>query len=83
MINLLDILKTEMVGKSLKLRSIKPNKARYLYHDAETEQDVIAVLYFDEGFDIALLHGSMWFSELVEHQEYGDNVRLRCEVRQL
>lgn len=83
MINLVDILKHEMVGRNMVLRSINKNKARFLYHDAETEQDIIAVLYFDEGFNVGNIHGVMYFSELVQHQEHGNNVRLRCEVRQL
>lgn len=84
MIDIIEILKTEMVGRNMVLRSIKPTKARYLYHDPITEQDVIAVLYFDEIFNVGNLHGVMYFSELVEHHVHGgENTRLRCEVRQL
>lgn len=83
MFNLLDTLKREMVGRNMVLRSINKNKARFLHHDEETGQDVIAVLYFDEEFDPALLHGAMWFSELVDMHEHDRRIRLRCEVRQL
>ena len=83
MFNLTEILRPAMVGKSFMLRSIKRDKARFVHHDEDTNQDVIAVLYFDQEFDPALLHGVMEFSELVEHHDHDRRVRLRCEIRQL
>lgn len=83
MFNLVDILKPAMVGKEFKLRSIKKTKARFLCHDEDTNQDIIAVLYFDVEFDAALLHGVMFFRELTDLHEHDRRVRLRCEVRQL
>ena len=83
MIDIIEILKHEMLGCVMQQRQLKKNRARYLYHDASTEQDVIATVYFPEGTNENLFFNKQYFNELVNLVEHNSEMRLRCEIRQL
>ena len=83
MIDIIEILKHEMLGCVMQQRQLKKTRARYLYHDAGTGQDVIATVYFPEGTNENLFFNKQYFNELVNLVEHNSEMQLRCEIRQL
>lgn len=87
MFNLMQVVEQEMADQKFMLRNKNTHRARYLHHDAETEQDVIVVIYFDlsmgSDFSMENLQDSMVFSDLMDIYKAEAAVTMRCEVRQL
>lgn len=87
MINLLDLLTVSVPYEEFTLRTSNTGRARYLHHDAATEQDIIVVIYNDltigEPFTKDVLADKATLTELLEKYEHDSAMTIRCEVRQL
>lgn len=87
MFDLMNALKLLTPNYKFTLRTSNTHRARYLHHDAATEQDIIVVIYNDltigEPFTKDVLAEKATLTELLEKYEHDSAMTIRCEVRQL